>query len=107
MPATEKMHTENTESSFSVFFVCILQWPALSFIASNFEIEVESSSDDTESSVLCMGQAGLSQNKASGIVYEDPIPFACNRVGPRTVFLTWIPKLDWFIRLNRLDSVDL
>jgi len=29
-----------TESSFSVFSVCILQWPALSVVASNFGIEV-------------------------------------------------------------------
>jgi len=42
MPATEKMRTENTESSFSVFSVCILQWPALSVVASNFGIEVYS-----------------------------------------------------------------
>jgi len=41
MPATEKTHTENTERSFSVFSVCILQWPALSVVASNFGIEVE------------------------------------------------------------------
>jgi hypothetical protein len=34
-----KMHTENTESYFSVFSVCILQWPALSVVASNFGIE--------------------------------------------------------------------
>jgi len=40
MPATEKMNTENTESSFPVFSVCILQWPALSVVASNFGIEV-------------------------------------------------------------------
>ena len=41
MPATEKMHTENTESSFSVFSVCILPWPALSVVASNFGIEAK------------------------------------------------------------------
>jgi len=39
MPATEKMHTENTESSFSVFSGRILQWPASSVVASNFGIE--------------------------------------------------------------------
>ena len=32
----------STESSFSVFSVCILQWPALSVVASNFGIEVQS-----------------------------------------------------------------
>ena len=39
MPATEKMHTENKEKEISVFSVCILQWPALSVVASNFGIE--------------------------------------------------------------------
>ena len=38
MPATEKTHTENTQISFSVFSVCILQWPALSVVACNFGI---------------------------------------------------------------------
>jgi len=33
------MHTENTGSSFSVLSVGILQWPALSVVASNFGIE--------------------------------------------------------------------
>jgi len=55
MPATEKMHTENAESSFSVFFVCILQWPALSFVASNFGIEAYQSRFE----ILLVTEAGF------------------------------------------------
>jgi len=69
MPATEKMHTENAESSFSVFFVCILQWPALSFVASNFGIEAYQSRFE----ILLVTEAGF----VVSLIHLECAPIGC------------------------------
>ena len=107
------MRTENTESSFSVFSVCILPWPALSVVASNFGIEVYLGRSEAflvvqnvkGTLIARIPQTRHRQQRLADVrVCLDWT--VCEICGVLFV-LSWIPKLDWFIRLNRLDSVDL